>query len=280
MREKPLKWRMIAAFGRFVNAAIATPFALLGRRRQTIAVSTIIEQIEHVHEQTLPDGQVLRFFSPGYKPGHRGISVLSKQPEVPAWIDGFASGDVLWDVGANVGAYSLYAALKPGVETLAFEPEASNYWVLTRNVACNRMWDRITPYCIALSDETKLDRLSLFHMAIGGSKHAFGDPDESWEEDDPIVFQQGMIGITIDDLVEKFDCPFPNHIKIDVDGIEEKIISGASRTLADPRLRSVLVEFQAHKPEAAQEMKDRFAAAGFELTLDAGANVIFERKAG
>ena len=277
MRIKPLKWRTLAAFGQLIKACIWLAFWPFGRRRQTIALSTIVEQIDHVHETILPDGESLRFFCPGYKPGIRGITILSKQPEVPKWIDGFEEGDVLWDIGANVGVYSIYAALKPGVRILAFEPEASNYYVLTRNVALNGMWDRIKTYCMALSDDTSLGELSLFHTVIGGSKHAFGDPSESWVDDDPIAFQQGMIGFSIDDLIDRSACPFPNHIKIDVDGIEEKIIAGAATAMADSRLKSILVEIQSHKPAAAAEMKATLVEAGFKLVLDAGANLIYRR---
>lgn len=274
MRIKPLKWRMIAGFGRFANSVLHWVTAPLGKRRQTIAVSTILEHMEHVHEAVLPSGGTSKFFSPGYKPGFRGISILSKQPEVPLWIDDFQAGEVLWDVGANVGAYSLYAGLKPGVSVLAFEPEASNYYVLTRNVALNAMWDRIETYCMALSDKTSLEELSLFHMTIGGSKHAFGDPTESWEEDDQIGFQQGMISFSIDRLIKQFDFPFPNHTKIDVDGIEEKSIDGAHKTLSNARLKSVLIARQTHKPAEAEAMHQGLVAAGLSLSLDAGTNVI------
>ena len=277
MREKPLKWRMLAALGRGVNIAVRLPFIPMGKRREAIAVSTIMEQMSYAYSAELPDGRALQFFSPGYKPAIRGITLFTKQPEVPIWIDTFSPGDVLWDVGANVGTYSLYAASREGVQVLAFEPEASNYFVLTRNVALNGMWDRIKTYCMALSDETSLSELSLFHTAIGGSKHAFGDPEESWEEDDPIVFQQGMIGFSIDGLIEQFGCPVPNHIKIDVDGIEEKIIAGARKTLRNPKLQSILLELQAHKPEEADAMKADLVDAGFSLDVDAGANVIYRR---
>ena len=278
MREKPLKWRMLAALGRGVNRAVRLPFVPMGKRREAIAVSTILEQMNYAYTAELPDGKSIKFFSPAYKPAFRGISLFTKQPEVPEWIDTFSPGETLWDIGANVGTYSLYAASRDGINVLAFEPEASNYFVLTRNVAINAMWDRIKTYCTALSDETSLGELSLFHTAIGGSKHAFGDPEESWEENDPIVFQQGMIGFSIDDLVEQFACAFPNHIKIDVDGIEEKIIAGAAKTLRDARLKSILLELQFHKPEAANAMTSALVEAGFELDVDAGANVVYRRR--
>src|ERR1700686_1471954 len=45
-----------------------------------------------------------------------------REPETLDWIDGFETPCIYWDVGANVGAYALYAALRPEVSVLAFEP--------------------------------------------------------------------------------------------------------------------------------------------------------------
>lgn len=277
MREKPLKWRMLAALGRVINAGVQLPFAVLGERRKAIAVSTILEQMQYSYPATTHDGVTIKFFSPGYKPAFRGISLTSKQPEVPRWIAQFEEGDVLWDVGANVGAYSLYAATRPGVRVLAFEPEASNYYVLTRNIAINGFWQRITPYCLALSEGMSFSTLSSFHDAIGGSKHAFGDPTESWEEDDPVVMQQGMVGFSIDQLIEDHGFAKPTHLKVDVDGIEEKILAGAQRTLRDPALKTIHIEVQKYKPEAEQAIRQTLEDAGFVIHEESGPNLVWRR---
>jgi hypothetical protein len=76
--------------------------------------------------------------------------------------------------------------------------------------------------------------------------------------------EQGMLSVTLDDLIGRFGAPFPDHIKIDVDGIEEEIVAGAERTIADERLRSALVEVYLYRG-AAERIRARFAAAGFRL---------------
>ena len=43
--------------------------------------------------------------------------------------------------------------------------------------------------------------------------------------------------------------PFPDHIKIDVDGIEHKIIQGGSKTLNNPQLKSILIEINSNRKE-------------------------------
>jgi hypothetical protein len=73
-----------------------------------------------------------------------------------------------------------------------------------------------------------------------------------------------MIGVSLDDLVDRFALPFPNHIKIDVDGIEDLIVQGADRMLFDPRLKSVLVEIYIYR-DMAQRIEKRFYEHGFAL---------------
>ncbi len=174
----------------------------------------------------------------------RAHSMLSKEPDTIAWIDGFTDEAVFWDVGANVGVFSLYAALRPGLRVLAFEPSAANYQVLCRNIQLNRRHPNLDAYCLALSGVTRLGVLNLSSAATGGAVNEFGDAGHAsrYSETPSDVIQQGMIGFTIDEFVQRFMPPFPHHLKIDVDGLELPILQGAERTLADPRLRSVLVE--------------------------------------
>ena len=69
----------------------------------------------------------------------RARTLFSKEPETIEWIDGFKDGDVFWDVGANIGVYSLYASIGRRIEVLAFEPSASNYLLLNRNIEYNHL---------------------------------------------------------------------------------------------------------------------------------------------
>ena len=278
-RKKPWKRRAIARVGKILNVLLAAPFRVLGRDRQAIVVSTILEHLSFVYTKRLPGDARLRFFGPAYKPAWRGISVLTKQPEVPQWIDGFEPKSVYWDVGANVGAYVLYAALRPETSVVAFEPEASNFYVLSRNVALNDMSDRVTVYPLALAEKMRFDRLSSVHLTVGGSRHAFGDPSQSWWTGLKPIFRQGMVAFSIDELVFEHGFDFPNYLKIDVDGIEDLIIAGAKHAIGDQRLRSILVERQPHRADAMRGMHDSLIANGFEVTTDAGANVIYTRAA-
>ena len=185
----------------------------------------------------------------------RAQTYQTKEPDTIAWIDTFFKrGDVIYDVGANIGQYSLYAAkrLKGHCQVLAFEPEALNYAKINKNIVLNGLSDAITAYCLAIADRMALDVFYVKSFAPGASLHAWREPIGQGDVPFSPQHRQGMMGLSLDDLTERFSLPFPNHIKIDVDGIEDRIVSSATRTLADPRLRSVLVEIYMHKDMAEQ----------------------------
>ena len=162
-----------------------------------------------------------------------------------AWIDDcFETGDVIYDIGANIGQYALYTAkrLQGHCQILAFEPESLNYAKLNRNIVLNNLSQVVTPYCLAVTDRTRLDTLYVHSFVPGAAFHSFGRAIKQGEEPFSPAHRQGMIGLSLDDIVGRFALPFPAHMKIDVDGAELSIIMGAHHTLADDRLRSVMIE--------------------------------------
>ena len=82
----------------------------------------------------------------------RARTLFIKEPETIEWIDTFEEGDVLWDIGANVGVYSLYAAIIKKADVLSFEPSASNYFILNKNIEINDLSEKVRAFCIAFSD--------------------------------------------------------------------------------------------------------------------------------
>jgi len=191
----------------------------------------------------------------------------TKEPDTLAWIDEFfRPGDVIYDVGANIGQYSLYAAkrLQRDCKVLAFEPEALNYAKLNRNIVLNGLTGVVIPYCLAVTEKMAFDVFYAQTFTPGAALHSWGRPVTQGERPFAPQNQQGMVGMSLDDLTGRFGLPFPNHIKIDVDGIEEEIIRGAQVTLADRRLRTALVEVYMFE-SIAERIEQVFAEHGFSL---------------
>ncbi|WP_165322163.1 class I SAM-dependent methyltransferase [Rhizorhabdus phycosphaerae] len=185
------------------------------------------------------NGHVIRYFGQGA--GWRFATLLEKEPETIEWIDSFAPDDLFWDIGANVGIYSIYAGVR-GIRTLAFEPHFANYGQLCATVALNQVQDVVTPLCLAFAARKSVSEMNLASLDVGTSMSNFGAAlDFRGNPFDP-AFRQGMVGYDIDSFVADFGVEIPNHIKIDVDGIELSIVEGARRTLADERVRSVSIE--------------------------------------
>jgi FkbM family methyltransferase len=203
-----------------------------------------LEQYEAlVPHQTLSEGatQVV-YATPNVFTKWRVDSLFKKEPDTIEWIRGFQPDDVFVDIGANVGMYTIWAAKTRRVRTFAFEPESQNYALLCRNIVMNGLTDTVVAYCLALSDTASYSLLHLSQFLIGGSCHSFGEKIDPWLEHRDTKLSQGCVSATLDTLVAGDVLPMPNHIKIDVDGLEHKVLAGCRSVLADRRLKSVLVE--------------------------------------
>ena len=203
-----------------------------------------LEQYEMLMpHQTLSDGttQVV-YATPNVFTQWRVDSLFTKEPDTIEWIGGFQPGEVFVDIGANVGMYTIWAAKTRGVRTFAFEPESQNYALLCRNIVMNGLAENVVAYCLALSDTASYALLHLSQFQLGGSCHSFGEKIDHRLEHRDTKLSQGCISTTLDTLVAAGVLPVPDHIKIDVDGLEHKVLAGCRAVLADRRLKSVLVE--------------------------------------
>jgi len=198
----------------------------------------------------------------------------TREPETLAWIESFETPCRFWDIGANIGVFSLYAGLCPGVEVSAFEPAAASYAALCRNIAANDLGARVRAYCVALSDRNQLSSLNLSGTNAGSVFNAFDSSENCFGNAIEVAFRQGMVGVSVDGFRRLFGLPAPNYLKIDVDSTEERILAGASETLRDPELRSVLVELEAADTARNNRLLAALEAAGLQLSLRSKARQI------
>ncbi len=187
-----------------------------------------------------------------------------KEPETIQWIEVFFKDmDVFFDVGANVGAYSLVAAkhFKGKVSVYSFEPSFLNFPQLCTNIYLNQCSDSVIPFNIAFSNKTNLDFFNYRTLIVGGAMHSLGEAKDDFNEHFVPVFKQAMLSYTMDDFIQEFNLPIPQHIKIDVDGNEWLILQGAEKTLESSKVKSILIEMV----EGEKHIYDYILKKGFTL---------------
>lgn len=191
------------------------------------------------------------------------LKSCSKEPETVTWIEDFVrEGDVVYDIGANVGAYSLLIAkhLNGKGKVYAFEPSFSTFAQLCGNVALNRCGQTVSPMYVALAEHTGMAYFNYTSMDAGTALHALGDGSGIGR----VVHRQPILSFSLDELIERFAMEAPQHIKLDVDGIEFDILRGARHTLADTGLRTIIVETEETR-EGSDGIRDLLHEAGFVL---------------
>ena len=157
-------------------------------------------EIEHA-------GTRMAFVTPSVMTKYRVDSIYTKEPCTLRWIAGFSENDILVDVGANVGMYSIWAAATRGVKVFAFEPEAQNYALLNRNIQVNKLQNKITAFCAGLMDRRSLTALHMADLRVGGSNHAVGEALNFQGGPLDATFAQGCIALTLDELVTSGEIP-------------------------------------------------------------------------
>lgn len=218
--------------------------------------------VEEVILRVPAKGGEIRFYCIGSIPLWRAQTLLTKEPETIEWIDRFEKNEVFYDVGANIGVYTLYAAINRQTRVLAFEPAAANYFLLNRNIELNNVADKISAYCLAFNDQDAISEMHMRNTDFGSALSSFGEPIDDKGRGYTPQFKQGALGFSIDSFIETFKPPFPNHLKVDVDGLEGKIIEGARKTLANERLKSLSIELDDGRPDYTDSVVAQIEACG------------------
>lgn len=231
------------------------------------AVSSVKKINDEDHEYTFAEfnlnGKLLRYAMSSPTSHWRAGTLFTKEPGTLEWLQSFKPDDVLVDIGANVGMYSLYAAVVAGARVFAFEPESQNYAELMRSILLNAAHHKVTAFCVAIGDKPlDVSRLYLSRFSTGMSFHDFGEASRDYDAQSR--FQQGCIGFSLDYLVSEGHVPAPTHIKIDVDGHENKVLAGMRQTLASGKVKTLLLECDPTLP-GTKENVDSLLRSGWHL---------------
>jgi FkbM family methyltransferase len=174
---------------------------------------------------------------------HRARTFSSKEPEILKWIDEHGDKEPFFDIGANIGLYSIYFAKMKKGEVFAFEPSVFNLSQLAKNISINTLDNKIHIIPNPLSNKNKINKFIIADDIEGGALNAFGvDYGHDGKKMDS-SYSYNLLGFSIDKMFEmNILKTIPKLIKIDVDGIEHLILEGAKKTLKSKKCKSVFVE--------------------------------------
>lgn len=247
------------SFKQYVQRQFSKLFVnLTGLNNGGELVTEIVQQINPVIKIPTRNGNLL------CKGGHgrllwRAKTFYVEEPETIKWLDDLNESDVLWDVGANVGLYSIYAAKISGCKKVyAFEPEAQNYSLLVENIAVNNAGSICMPVSIAISEKSGLGYLKIKYLTKGGAHNLFLQESDSYVPSSMeavgnvqnFEIEQLTPGFSLDDLLLEHKLMSPTCIKIDVDGIEPLIIKGGENFFRAESLKKIIIEIDERSKES------------------------------
>lgn len=169
------------------------------------------------------------------------LFIDKEKDNLKTFIDTIARGDIIYDVGANIGLYTLPAAYKlEGTgQIIAFEPIPLWARRLKKNLSLNLIHN-VKVYVVGLSNESE-DRIirdkesegtGMANVMPENKKYIFGD-----------LYKQRNIRLERgDDFIAKNKIPYPNIIKIDVEGAELDVLKGLEGIITEKECFAIFCE--------------------------------------
>jgi len=134
----------------------------------------------------------------------------------------FAPGDIVVDVGANIGLFSIYLAKKyPFLKIYSFEPFPINFSSFLKNLDENKVTN-VIPVPLAITADRRRISLLATEDNLGGATSYVYDPDASNKT-------EVVSSITLDDVFNMFDLKQIKMLKIDCEGGEYEILPTIKR---------------------------------------------------
>jgi len=154
-------------------------------------------------------------------------------------------GDVIYDIDAGIGLYTLLGAKHHGAVVIAFEPGYAAFGELCDNVRLNGCDGSVTALPMALADFEGLGELKYPTGLAGRQTHSLRST--GWRVKkaaaDDRNFKQPVCVMPLDLVVQRFGLPAPGHLRASNPESTVCVLMGAQDLLARESLKSLLFTF-------------------------------------
>ena len=210
----------------------------------------------------------------------RAKTFFTKEPDTLNWLDKNGSRKkILYDIGANVGIYSLYYSKKFNSTSYIFEPSFLNLNLIQNNLILNNLEKKVSIIPNPIFSRTMISKLYQLRRVAGDAVTTFDDNkvfkkmlQKSNLKNSPSINQ--VLSLSLDDLVNNKILKKPDLIKIDVDGNEIEVLKGCKKTLKNNKKISILIEIRKETYNLVSNLLKEF---GFKLKSKSRYNYIWEK---
>ncbi len=168
-------------------------------------------------------------------------------------------GDIVFDIGANVGVFSLYASQIKRTQVYAFEPHPNNFKILLNNVRKNKITNvECFDYALGIADETRI----LIEGNIAGG-HKLSNENEHANSEGNLKVKS----VTLSRMTEKLNIDTIDFVKLDCEGAEGEIIKSLGQD-GLKKINKMAIEFHDnHSILSHKEILIELQNSGFKTSL-------------
>ena len=180
----------------------------------------------------------------GYTRSLELCSRMNYETENLDFIDRIPAGEVMYDLGACEGRFSIYAALK-NVRCFSFEPEKRNHQAFFENIAINAIPEgRLQVFKLAIGEKRAQAKLRIGQPWAGGHQKVIEQQEVRHDLAFNFVEEETVDVVSLDEAIGELRLPPPAYLKVDIDGSEMPFLRGAMRTLSSPSLKGLIFELE------------------------------------
>lgn len=169
-------------------------------------------------------------------------SFFEKEPETIDWINNFEKNSVFWDIGANVGLYSIYSQfINKEIQTVSFEPSVLNLDILVKNIFKNNLSEKILIVTNPIYNKSTFNKFHFSTLEKGGANSNFGNTGLNRKS----IMNYKTNSLDFGNLFKIYGLVSPKYVKIDVDGNELEILENLLSFKNE--IKSILIEINLKK---------------------------------